>query len=175
MLHLQKPILDNKQTLQKIRRIAYQIYENNFDEESLVFVGIENKGRLLTKFLIAEFQQISTIKIIETSIRKIDNSGINTENMTNENYEITCDKEVLANKTIVIIDDVLHTGKTLIYSLRPLLEIPVKKIQTVVLVKREHHQFPVHTDYVGYALSTTIKQHIHVELIDKEKMGIYLF
>jgi pyrimidine operon attenuation protein/uracil phosphoribosyltransferase len=175
MLDLQNPILNNVQTIQKIRRIAYQIYENNFDEPSLVFAGIESKGSYLAELLVAEFRQISKIDVILTHIKKTvpENTPKNSE--ANETYEVACDKEILANKAIIVIDDVLHTGRTLIYSLKPLLDIPVKKIQTVVLVKREHHQFPVHADYIGYALSTTIKQHIHVELIDKGKIGVYLF
>ncbi len=167
MPKLQNLILSDLQTLQKIRRIAYQIYENNFDETTIVFAGIAPNGNQLTKLLVAEFQQITQntgIEIIVTSLQKNINS-----------YELACDKAVVENKVVIVIDDVLHTGRTLIYGLNPLLNIAVKKIQTVVLVKREHHQFPVHADYVGYALSTTILQHVHVELSKEGEIGVYLF
>jgi pyrimidine operon attenuation protein / uracil phosphoribosyltransferase len=181
MPKLQNLILSDLQTLQKIRRIAYQIYENNFDETAIVFAGIEPNGNQLTKLLVAEFQQITQntgIEIIVTSLQKSanltqGNSQINSQNTLS--YELACDKEVVENKVVIVIDDVLHTGRTLIYGLNPLLNIAVKKIQTVVLVKREHHQFPVHADYVGYALSTTILQHVHVELSKEGEVGVYLF
>ncbi len=167
MPKLQNLILSDLQTLQKIRRIAYQIYENNFDETTIVFAGIAPNGNQLTKLLVAEFQHITKntgIEIIVTSLQKSANY-----------YELACDNKVVENKVVIVIDDVLHTGRTLIYGLNPLLNIAVKKIQTVVLVKREHHQFPVHADYVGYALSTTILQHVHVELSKEGEVGVYLF
>jgi pyrimidine operon attenuation protein/uracil phosphoribosyltransferase len=177
MPKLQNLILSDLQTLQKIRRIAYQIYENNFDETAIVFAGIEPNGNQLTKLLVSEFQQITQnigIEIIVTSLQKSANLAENNSQNT-LSYELVCDKEVVENKVVIVIDDVLHTGRTLIYGLNPLLSIAVKKIQTVVLVKREHHQFPVHADYVGYALSTTILQHVHVELSKEGEIGVYLF
>ena len=185
MPKLQNLILSDLQTLQKIRRIAYQIYENNFDETAIVFAGIEPNGNQLTKLLVAEFQQITQntgIEIIVTSLQKSANVTENNSQSNSQNnskntlsYELVCDKAVVENKVVIVIDDVLHTGRTLMYGLNPLLNIAVKKIQTVVLVKREHHQFPVHADYVGYALSTTILQHVHVELSKEGEIGVYLF
>lgn len=169
---LETPILNSQQVLQKIRRIAYEIYENNFEETELILASVAPNGILLTELLAEELRKITPIQLMTVQINaKLPQKDIND---TIE-VKLSCNKETLQNKTIIIIDDVLHTGKTLIYSLKPFLEIPVKKIQTVVLVKRSHHQFPVHTDYVGYALSTTIRQHVHVELQDETKRGVYLF
>jgi pyrimidine operon attenuation protein/uracil phosphoribosyltransferase len=171
---LQNPILSATQVLQKVRRIAYEIYENNFEEQELVFASIAPNGVLLGELLATELQTIATsLQIIPITITCYITKS--PDNQTAIETTLSCEKSILQTKTIIVIDDVLHTGKTLIYSLKPLLEIPVKKIQTVVLVKREHHQFPIHADYVGYALSTTIRQHVHVELKDQTQRGVYLF
>ena len=80
----------------------------------------------------------------------------------------------LDNRVIILADDVLNTGKTLAYSLKPFLSIPIKKLQVAVLVDRSHHRFPISADFVGYSLSTTINEHIHVELEDEASFGVYL-
>lgn len=158
-------ILNKQQTKQKIRRIAYQIYENNFEETELIFAAIYPNGVSFATLLLEELRQIVDIQVQFLTIQQNQDT----------HYVIQGEATMLKDKTIILIDAVLHTGKTLIYSLKPLLDIPVKKIQTAVLIKREHRIFPVHADYVGYALSTTIKQHIHVELSEEEKFGVYLF
>jgi pyrimidine operon attenuation protein/uracil phosphoribosyltransferase len=81
---------------------------------------------------------------------------------------------MLRNKVIVLLDDVLNTGRTLAYSLKPFLNVEIKKLHTAVLVDRNHKQFPIAADYIGYALSTTIQEHIEVVLEDNERFGVYL-
>jgi pyrimidine operon attenuation protein/uracil phosphoribosyltransferase len=171
MYHTQNLILSDLQTLQKIRRIAYQIYENNFDEKAIVLAGITPNGTQLTNLLQEELQKITDIPISSTSLQKQEPTNLDTI----PSYRLACAPQNIENKVVIVVDDVLHTGKTLIYALHPLLNIPVKKIQTVVLVKRAYQQFPIHADYVGYALSTTILQHVHVELLKKSELGVYLF
>ena len=77
------------------------------------------------------------------------------------------------NKSIVVVDDVLNTGKTLIYAVRFFLKIPVKKIQTAVIINRNHKKFPVKADFKGISLSTSIKEHVNV-ILEGSKKGIYL-
>jgi len=83
------------------------------------------------------------------------------------------EKELLSGKVIIVIDDVLNTGRTLAYSLSPFLEVSVKRVQVAVMVNRAHHSFPISADYVGYALSTTLNEHIRVKLTGDEA-GVYL-
>ncbi|MDT3403338.1 phosphoribosyltransferase family protein [Mucilaginibacter terrae] len=68
------------------------------------------------------------------------------------------------NKVVILVDDVLNSGKTLAYGFGVFLDVPLKKLRTVVLVDRNHKNFPVSTDYAGVALSTVIKQHVYVSL-----------
>ena len=89
------------------------------------------------------------------------------------NITLDTDKSLLKKKVIVLVDDVLNTGRALAYSLKPFLEIEIKKIQTAVIVDRQHQSFPISADYVGYSLATTLKEHIEVDF-SKERYGVYL-
>ena len=78
------------------------------------------------------------------------------------------------NKVIIVVDDVLNTGRTFSYSLAPFLSIPVKKLQVAVLIYRNYRKFPIAADYKGYELSTTIAEHVEVIVTDDIKRGVYL-
>lgn len=162
-------LLDSTQTNQKIRRIAYQIYENNFSEKEIIIAGIVGEGFVFAQLLVEELTKIAKCKIsiAEVSFDKKANS------QPEINIESTID--TFKRKSVIIVDDVLNTGKTLAYSLRPFLSIPLKKLQVAVLVDRNHPQYPIDADYVGYALSTTLNEHVQVVLSDEEKKGVYLY
>ena len=161
-------LLSATQTLQKIKRIAHEIYENNFREKELIFVGTDQMGYVFAKMLKKEFDSIADIK---SSLVKI-----SLDKTAPLQSEITLDVPVksLAKKVIILTDDVLNTGRTLAYSLKPFLNIDVKKLQTAVVVDRGHTTFPISANYVGYSLSTTLKEHIEVILDNKKELGVYL-
>lgn len=148
-------ILTHQQIEHKIQRIAYQIYETFVDEEEIILAGISNNGYILAEKIGAFLGQISTIKIILCEV-KIDKQ--------NQFKEITTSisKETYSNKGIVLVDDVLNSGTTLIYGVKHFLEVPVKKFKTAVLVDRNHKKFPVKADFKGISLSTSSKEHVHV-------------
>jgi len=162
-------LLNKNQTLQKIRRIAYQVYEQNFEESSIIIAGINGEGYTFAEILVHELRQISEIDVHIARV-SFDKKAI-------EQPEINIESEVdtFRNKNIVLCDDVLNTGKTLAFSLRPFLNIPIKKLQVAVIVDRNHPNFPMAADYVGYSLSTTLNEHIQVVLSDKEKTGVYIY
>ncbi len=161
-------ILTQKQTLQKIKRIAYEIYENNFTEQEIILAGIYDKGYRLAQLLQEEFNAIAPLRanLVKVSLDKfLPLQG---------DIQLDCPPEMLHNKCIVLIDDVLNTGRTMIYSLKPFLSMEIKKLQTAVLVDRNHKLFPVSADYVGYALSTTLNEHVEVVLEPGDSFGVYL-
>ena len=160
-------ILDEGQIDQKIRRIAYQIYENNFEEKKLFIAGIQGPGCVLAEMIKAQLEEISDleIEILEIEIDKTHPSQ--------NDINIDADLTRLKNKVILLVDDVQHTGKTFAYSMRPFLNIKVKKIEVAVVVNRAHTSFPVAPTYTGYELSTTLSDHIRVNL-DKGKKGVFL-
>ncbi len=161
-------ILDKEQILQKIKRIAYEILENNLDEKELVIAGIADGGYNLAGLLVKELKEESDFKI---RLLKI---SLDKKTPFKSGIEVDCDVKTLKDKTIIIVDDVLHTGRTFIQSMKPFLEVDVKKIQTVVLVNRNYTLFPVKANYTGYELSTTLSDHVLVDLSSKE-FGVYLY
>ncbi len=162
-------LLNKTQTLQKIRRIAYQVYEQNFEESSIIIAGINGEGYTFAEMLVQELEEISEIKIYIAKVT--------FDKLATEQPEINIESKVdtFRNKNIVLCDDVLNTGKTLAFSLRPFLNIPIQKLQVAVIVDRNHPKYPIAADYVGYSLSTTLNEHIQVILSDQEKTGVYIY
>lgn len=161
-----KYILDRQVAAKKLQRMAYEILENNIEENKIILAGIPENGTVIAK-----------------NIQKIisDISSLNTELIT-----ISLDKrlprEVKVNKNldfngqvVIIVDDVVNSGKTLLYAVKPFLEFEPKKIQTLVLVERSHNNFPVQPDYVGLSISTTLQEHIIVEVEGEIIKGAYLY
>lgn len=160
-------ILTDKQIDQKIKRIAYEIYEQNFKEKSIFLAGIVPSGLELAKKLVMKIEEISPldVNLVQVKINKKDPSR----------GEIEIDRKIsdLKDKVVILVDDVLNTGKTFAYSMRPFLSVQVKKIEVAVLVNRSHTNFPILSNYTGYEISTTINEHINVMLSGKDK-GVYL-
>src|SRR5258708_37291219 len=100
-------ILDHVQVRQKIRRMAYQIFENNFSEKSVVLAGIEGQGYRLAQMLGEELAGISPIKTVVAKL--------SLDKASPEKSEVKMDvtSDVLRRKSVIVIDDVLNTGRTL--------------------------------------------------------------
>jgi pyrimidine operon attenuation protein/uracil phosphoribosyltransferase len=161
-------ILDTLQISQKLNRLAFQVYENNFSEKELLVVGIDGNGYKVASQLCEKLKKISPQQISLGKIRINKNKPWESEGVADFN------EKDYVNKAIVLVDDVLNSGKTLMYAVRLFLEKPVKKINTVVLVDRSHTRFPVKADYVGLTLSTTLQEHIEADFSRKNKEAVYL-
>ena len=160
-------ILNALQIKQRVDRIAYQIYEDASNEQELIIAGISNSGY---QFAIVLNEVLKTICPIPTKLIEI---KLDKENPSKYQLHPNHPISDFNNKTIIIVDDVLNSGKTLMYSLKPFLEGDVKKIRTVLLVNRDHKRYPVAADYVGITLSTTLQEHIRVELTSGNE-AVYL-
>ncbi|AEG99904.1 phosphoribosyltransferase family protein [Lacinutrix sp. 5H-3-7-4] len=157
MQELTNKILSHDEIKNKIRRIAYQIFESNSDETEVILAGIDHNGYVLAKKLKAILTKISPIKPTLCKVIINKKSPIN-------NIETTLTKEQYSNKSIVLIDDVLNSGTTLIYGVKHFLDVPLKQFKTAVLVNRNHKKFPVKADFKGISLSTSLNEHIEVVL-----------
>lgn len=161
-------ILDKHQVQQKINRIAYQILEDNFDEEEIILAGVVSRGYRFALRLKKVLSKISKLKI---TIVKLE---LNKDSSKLES-SIDVPLSKCENKVVVLVDDVLNSGRTLAYGLGVFLNIPLKKLRSVVLVDRSHKNFPVSTDFVGLELSTVLKEHVSVVLDENgEEDGVYL-
>jgi len=161
-------ILDQLQIQQKINRIAHQILEDNFDEKEIILAGVVSRGYKFALRLEKVLSKIADFKItiIKLELEK-DSSKLESK--------IDIPLASCENKVIILVDDVLNSGRTLAYGLGVFLNIPLKKLRSVVLIDRSHKNFPVSTDFVGLELSTILKEHVTVRLDEEgEEDGVYL-
>lgn len=150
-------VLNHKQINQKITRMAYEIYERNNVEKEIVFAGISGMGLILAKLLATKLKDISGINPLTVEIQ-LNKNAVAEKPITLSNTI------AVEDKVIIVVDDVLNTGKTLVYALFPFLQQKAKKIEVAVLVNRSHKLYPVSPDYTGLELATTLSEHITVDL-----------
>ena len=151
-----KVILNDNQIKSKLKRISYQILETNLQNSMLVLAGIESNGYLIAKELKKMLNNLSSIEIILCKV-KIDKKN------PRKPIETSISKDEYSNKSIVLVDDVLNSGSTLVYAVKHFLEVELSQFKTAVLVDRNHKKFPVKADYKGISLSTSIQSQVIVE------------
>jgi len=154
-------ILNHDEINHKIRRIAFQIYESNVNETEVILAGIDSNGYIFAKKLKKVLEKISDINPILCKVtidKKSPGQPIKTS-ITPDDYE---------NKSLVLVDDVLNSGTTLIYGVKHFLNVPLKKFKTAVLVNRNHKKYPVKADFKGISLSTSLHEHVSVVLEGKK-------
>lgn len=154
---METKILDHNQIKHKIKRIAYQIAEAYMNHEEIILAGIDSGGYIFAKKLKTELAKIGTAQVHLCKV-EMDKSnpraGVTTSMLPSE-YK---------DKGVVLCDDVLNSGTTLIYGIKHFLDVPLKKFKTAVLVNRNHKKYPVKADFKGISLSTTIEEHVIVSL-----------
>jgi pyrimidine operon attenuation protein/uracil phosphoribosyltransferase len=158
-------ILDQSIAEKKLRRMALEIVENNMDEKNIILAGIRESGSVVAQCVQQILSEISSLhtEVISISLDK------------KEPKVVTVSKKMDFNdKVIIVVDDVANSGKTLLYAMKPFLEFQPKKIQTLILVSRSHNSFPVHPDYVGLSIATTLQEHIYVEVSKDKILGAYM-
>ena len=148
-------ILNHQEIEHKIKRISYQIYETFVDEKIIVIAGITKNGYVFAEKIAGILKQISTIEILLCEVF-VDKQHPNTAVKT------SISTALYQNKGVVLVDDVLNSGTTLIYGVKHFLEIPIKKLKTAVLVDRNHKKYPVKVDFKGISLSTSLLEHVNV-------------
>jgi len=152
-------ILNQQQIQQKIDRIAYQILEDNYDEDEIVIAGILPRGNHLAARLKKILDEIAPFKSRLISI-EVDKQSSSLK--ANIDFEVN----ECIDKAVILVDDVLNTGKTLAYGFGVFIDVRLKKLRTAVLVDRNHKNFPMTTDYAGIALSTVLKDRVDVYLTE---------
>jgi len=166
MAGLQNKILSHDEIQHKIKRIAWQIYETFANEEEILLAGIAPEGLKFANKIRDVLEQICTIKITICEVH------INKKDPLQE-VSTSLPKDYYTNKCIVLADDVLNSGSTLIYSVKHFLNVPVKKFKTAVLVDRNHKRYPVKADFKGISLSTSLQEHVNV-VFGENQDAVYL-
>ena len=149
----------------KLRRMALEVAEQNYNAKQLVLIGIKANGIVIAQKISSYLKEIfkGEIMVLELSLDKKKPTAITL----NEKMDFN-------GKTILLIDDVANSGRTMLYALKPLLEQFPEKIQTLALVERTHKTFPIDVDYTGLSVSTTTDEHIYVEVKDGEVTGAWM-
>lgn len=163
----QNIILTHQEIEHKIKRIAYQIYETFVDEEEIVIAGIATNGFIFAQKIATALQEIATLKIAlcEVTVNKQHPEAPIKTSISKEEY---------ANKGLIVVDDVLNSGTTLIYAVRHFLDVPLTKFKTAVLVDRNHKKYPVKADFKGISLSTSLLEHVRVVFDEYGQNTAYL-
>jgi pyrimidine operon attenuation protein / uracil phosphoribosyltransferase len=161
-------VLNNYQINQKIKRLSYEILENNLDEDQIVLAGINNNGYMFAKLLFDELTNISD--------KNITLSRITLNPADPLSSEITSDypTDQLQSKSIIVVDDVANTGRTIFYAFKVYMNVLVKKVEVAVLVDRKHKMFPIKVDYVGLSLATTVQENIKANLVTEDMLTVDL-
>jgi Pyrimidine operon attenuation protein/uracil phosphoribosyltransferase len=159
-------ILNREVAANKLKRMAFEILENNFDETGFILAGIRESGTVIARTIKSLLEEIAPGMAIELITVSLDKK--------NPKEVILGPKTDFQNKVVILIDDVSNSGKTLLYAIKPFLDSNPKKIQTLVLVERSYTTFPVKPDYVGLSVATTLQEHIYVEVEGNHVKGAWL-
>lgn len=160
-------VLDHKQIERKIIRIAHEIYERNYKEKELVVVGIKDRGAEIAERITKRLKEISPLEIHSLEL------SLNKKKPLAEDIILEGDSRLVKSKVVILVDDVLNSGRTLIHAAQFLLLQNPKALHAATLVDRYHRKFPIHADYVGLTLSTNLKEHVSVTE-EKGKLAAYL-
>lgn len=159
------PILSVTQIEHKLKRMAYEIWEQNSGEQEIVMLGIANGGAVVAASLKRILEEISPLQVHFETLE------INKKKVYDFAPQLQAD---LKNKVLIVVDDVAMSGKTLLYAIKPLLDHKPRKVQIAVLVDRKHKNFPVTADIIGYSIASTIQEHIVVTCEAEKVTGAYL-
>lgn len=160
------PVLDHEQVQRKLRRIAHQLHEEHHEAKEIILVGIAPRGATMAKRLAALLEGIATLKV------KLVELSMDKDQPLERPVQLSCEPKELKGRTVVLVDDVLMSGRTLMHAAGHLVQASPKRLNTVVLVDRRHRLFPIRADIVGLTLSTTLQEHISVEFGRKD--AVYL-
>ncbi len=148
-------ILSDEDIRLRVRRIAYQIYESNLDEKTVYIVGVANSGYRIAALIAGQLKKITRSDVRLVCLK------VNKKNLYAP-FEMDTELKEMSGKPVVLVDDVLNSGTVLVHAIRHLLSVPLKKLNTAVLVDRNHKLYPVKVDFKGLSLSTSMHEHVDV-------------
>ena len=151
-------ILSSREIKQKTERLAHQLIENTFEEPKVFIGGIQGNGIILANSLAKIMRNHTHREITVFSI------NINKSEPWSEDITLSSPSSDMEDSYIILVDDVFNSGKTMQFALVEILKFPTKAIKTVALVDRKHRRFPIKANFVGLSLSTTLKEHVEIDL-----------
>ena len=159
-------VLDSNDIINKIRRISFEIIEKNIDEKEIYLIGILPNGKYLSQKINSFIIENSSINV---NLHFID---IDKKNLSIKEISFESDADEIKNKVIVLVDDVMNSASTLMYSINEILKYQPKEIQVAVLIERYYKSFPITPNFRGLELSTSKSEHVQVDLGNSPKVLI---
>lgn len=160
-------VLNALQIQQKVNRIAVEVYERNHTATHIVLAGVQGMGYAFAERLKAAIEKLTPLTVTLVNVQVDKQSPVGKRAVLSDNAVVQ------EGAIVLVVDDVLNSGRTLIHALEPFLGTKLKALQTVVLVDRNHPSYPVKADYVGLSMATTLQEHIDV-VIGGDNEGAYL-
>ncbi|MGO2294640.1 MAG: phosphoribosyltransferase family protein [Psychroflexus halocasei] len=160
-------ILDHQEIMQKLKRMSYQILESNINEKHIIVAGVCENGYHIAQIICDFLKKISDLNVKLCQIEIDKKSPINS-------VSVDIDEDEYRDQSVIIVDDVLKSGSTLIYSVNHFLKTSLKQLKTVVLIDRAHKNFPIQADFKGLSLSTTMKSHVEVSQSEQGEFSAHL-
>jgi len=170
-------LLDEEQVRRTLSRIAHEIIERNDDLESVALVGIHTRGVPLAQRLRRLVEERSGVRLdlgqLDITFHR-DDVHVRSGNAPRRAQPLVRDTKLdfeLEGRTIVLVDDVLYTGRTIRAAIDALFEYGrPERVQLAVLADRGHRELPIRPDYVGKNLPTSRDDRIHVELVEVDEI-----
>ena len=163
-------ILDQNEVSARLRRMAYEIYETNYDQDEIMVIGIDHRGGFIAEQLTDLLSELSPIEV-----NLIDAEVDRSSEGPSAGVSLAFDPNDLREKPVLVVDDVLYSGATMLNVVSILLQFEPSSIQTAVLIDRGHRKMPISPDYVGMELATTLHQHVSVDInIESGKAEAFL-
>ena len=163
---MKKIVLDSNDIINKIRRISFEIIEKNIDEKEIYLIGILPNGNYLSQKINSFIKENSSINV---NLHFID---IDKKNLSIKEISFESDANEIKNKVIVLVDDVMNSASTIMYSINEILKYQPKEIQVAVLIERYYKNFPITPNFRGLELSTSKSEHVQVDLGNSPKVLI---
>ncbi len=162
-------ILTQPEIAAKLKRIAFEIYEQNFGEENIFLIGVGERGGFLAAQLKEILSRIApfSVSVFPSVVNRDYSEGIMPLILPSGSPDIK-------GEVVIVTDDVLYSGRTMLSIVAQLLTRKPKKIQTMTLIDRGHRQMPISPDYVGMELATTLQQHVCFEFNPNGESFVYL-
>jgi pyrimidine operon attenuation protein/uracil phosphoribosyltransferase len=148
-------ILSDEDIYIKIKRISLQILETCLEDDVIIIAGIYKNGVLLAERISEQLKELTDTKVVLATVT------IDKKNPLNS-VQVSIDPSLYKNKSVILVDDVLNTGSTLIFAAKHFLDVPLKQFKTAVLVDRNHKKYPIKADFKGISLSTSLNERVEV-------------
>lgn len=162
-----RQLIDNDKMVRTIRRLTHEIIEQNNDLSNIVLLGVKRNGVPLAAIIK---ENIKTFEHLDVDCYDLDITGYRDDKSVDNFDKLDVD---LTSKTVIIVDDVLYTGRTARASMDAIVDLGrPDKIQLAVLIDRGHRELPIRADYIGKNLPTSSSENINV--VFGEQAGVYI-